>query len=276
MSLGGRPPELYGQVRDGVADIVWTLAGYTPGVFPRVEVFELPTVHRGSAEATNQAIQELMDKYLAPDFAEVHPILIHVHSGQALHTVNRPVHTIDDVAGMKIRSPSRTGAWVIESWKAQPVTMPVPELPQALSKGVIDAGLIPFEVLMPLKVEELTRYSIEGHEGQRFGTSVFIYLMNKDRYESLPDDLKAVIDANSGSNIAAEVGRVWDSVEPKGKAVVEAHGNELIELTAEAQAAFDEAGEEVVQRWEREATSLGLPAEAMVEEARAAVAKYSK
>lgn len=80
MSLGGAPPELYRQVRDGTVDMVWTV-GYTPGVFTRTEVFELPFVHRGSARATNLAIQDMYDQYLAEDFKDVHPILLHVHPG---------------------------------------------------------------------------------------------------------------------------------------------------------------------------------------------------
>ncbi len=79
MALGGAPPELYSQVRDGVVDIVWTLPGYTPGTFPRLEVFELPSVHLGDARATNLAIQDMMDD-LAADFEDVHPLLVHVHT----------------------------------------------------------------------------------------------------------------------------------------------------------------------------------------------------
>jgi len=208
MSMGGKPPELYRQVRDGVADIVWTLPGYTPGVFPRSEVFELPTVHRGSAEATNQAIQENF-ALIADDYKDVHPILIHVHSGAALHTVSKQITTVADVKGLKLRTPSRTGAWMLEAWGAEPVGMPVPALPQALSKGTIDGTLVPFEIFPPLKLHQLTKYSYEGDDKSRFGTSVFMFAMNKDRYNSLPDDLKKVIDDNSGAAWAQSIGHNW-------------------------------------------------------------------
>ena len=99
MSLGGKPPELYKQVRDGTADIVWTLPGYTPGVFPRLEVFELPTVHRGSAEATTQAIQDLLPNIEA-DLQNVKPLLVHVHAGNALHLVSQDVTGLDAVQGL--------------------------------------------------------------------------------------------------------------------------------------------------------------------------------
>ncbi len=274
MSMGGKPPELYRQVRDGFADVVWTLPGYTPGVFPRSEVFELPTVHRGSAEATNLAIQEIWPM-IAPDFTEVHPILLHVHSGNALHMRETKVTSVEDVQGLKLRTPSRTGAWMIEAWGAEPVGMPVPELPQALSTGVVDGALVPFEVVPPLKLQEMTEYSIEGADGSRFGAAVFLFAMNRERYEALPDDLKAVIDANSGAAIAEEMGKVWDKVEAVGKKLQRESGGEIIGLDAEAKAGFDERGAEVVQRWIEEANAAGLDGERLVEAARVAIEKHS-
>ena len=136
MSLGGKPPELYRQVRDGAADVVWTLIGYTPGVFPRSEVFELPTVHKGSARATNLAIQDNFE-LIAEDFKDLKPILVHVHAGNAIHLRDKPVHSVQDVQGLKLRTPSRTGAWMIEAWGAEPVGMPVPALPEADRKSVV-------------------------------------------------------------------------------------------------------------------------------------------
>jgi len=173
MSMGGAPPELYSQVRDGFADVVWTLPGYTAGVFPRIEVFELPSVHGGSAAVTNAAIQAMWDEVSA-DFEEIHPLLVHVHAGNALHLRETAVDELADVEGLSLRTPSRSGAWMIEAWGAEPVGMPVPELPQALSRGVVDGALVPFEVVPPLNLHEMTDYSVEGPDGRRFGTSTFL------------------------------------------------------------------------------------------------------
>ncbi len=271
MSMGGRPPELYRQVRDGFADIVWTLPGYTPNVFPRSEVFELPTVHRGSAEATNLAIQDIWPMIEA-DFADVHPLLVHVHAGNALHLRDGTVASVADVAGLKIRTPSRTGAWLIEAWGAEPVGMPVPALPQALSRGAVDGALVPFEVFPPLKLQEMTATSVEGADGSRFGAAVFLLAMNKDRYESLPEDLQAVIDANSGAALAGAMGAAWDAVESPGKTMQTDSGGEIIALDAGAKAAFDDPGAAVVERWVAEAADKGFDGQALVEAARAAVA----
>ena len=274
MSLGGKPPELYRQVRDGAADVVWTLIGYTPGVFPRSEVFELPTVHKGSARATNLAIQDNFE-LIAEDFKDLKPILVHVHAGNAIHLRDKPVHSVQDVQGLKLRTPSRTGAWMIEAWGAEPVGMPVPALPEALSKGVVDGALVPFEIVLPLKLQDLTRYSVEGADGSRFGTSVFLFAMNKERYDGLPDDLKAVIDANSGKAIAEQVGVLWDEVEAPGRAAQLKSGGEIIELDSAQKAAFDALGEQVVARWIKEAGQNGIDGAALVKAARASVAAHT-
>lgn len=248
MALGGKPPELYNQVRSGVADIVWTLPGYTPGVFPRLEVFELPTVHRGSAAQTTKAIQDVMP-LLAPDLEKVKPLLIHTHAGNALHMVSRDVTGPADVAGLKLRSPSRTGVWMLESWGAEPVGMPVPALPQALSKGTIDGALIPFEVAIPLKIAQLAEVSVELAGGRRFGTATFMMAMNKDRFAALPADLQAIIDENSGAAIAGEIGAAWDAIEPVGKQVALDQGRTVKQLSAEATAEFDALHAPLSGKW---------------------------
>lgn len=273
MSLGGKPPELYRQVRDGTADIVWTLTGYTPGVFPRVEVFELPGVHQGSAHATTLAIQDNM-KAVAEDFKDIKPLLVHVNAGNAMHLVSGCIKTIDELKGKKLRTPSRTGAWMIESWGAEPVAMPVPDVPQALSKGTIDGALIPFEIVPPLKVHELTKCSVTAANDGRFGTSVFLFAMNKKRYDALPADLKAIIDANSGAAIANDAGKLWDEIEGPGKGLVKKAGSPILALDAATTKALADRAETVVQRWIKGAS--GVDGKALVAAARTSIARHGK
>ena len=276
MTMGGSPPELYNQVRDGAADIVWTVLGYTPGVFPRAEVFELPSVHRGSAVATTKAMNASIDR-LAEDFEDVHVIFLHSHDGNVLHSAKEEITAFDQLAGKKLRTPSRTGAWVIESWGAEPVGMPVPDLPQALAKGVVDGALVPYEIVPALKLQELEKATSELPGGDRFGTATFMFAMNKDRYESLPDELREVIDDNSGMNAAEWVGRAWEEdFEARGHKALEEAGVTQITLDAAEAAKFDAAAEKVVQRWIEEANSKGLDGRALVEQARAAVEAASE
>ena len=275
MSLGGKPSELYGQVRDGVADVVWTLPGYTPGVFPRVEVFELPNVHGGDALATNRAIQDMMPD-LAADFDDIHPLLVHVHAGNALHLASGNVTELQDFEGLKIRSPSRTGAWMLEALGAEPVGMPVPALPQALAKKTVDAGLVPFEVAIPLKLADLTTASVELDGGARFGTSTFLFAMNKNSYASLPADLQAIVDEVSGRVLSEAMGAAWNEMEPLGKERARAAGATVSALSAENTAAFDGPFRQVANRWVSEVNSIGIDGAELLKRAREAVTKYSK
>lgn len=271
MSMGGRPPELHSQVRDGVADIVWTLLGYTPGVFPRSEVFELPLVHRGSAVATTIALNASL-AMLADDFADVHILFLHANDGNVIHSATRPVRTLDDVSGMKLRTPSRTGAWLLQAWNAEPVGMPVPELPQALAKGVVDGALTTYEIVPALKLQELDEHVTELPNGDRFGTAVFMFAMNKDRYESLSEDLKAVLDANSGAFVAAEIGALWEDFEVGGIEALAAAEVETIVLDEAEAERFNAASQTVVDRWIEEMAGQGIDGRALVEQARAAIA----
>ena len=130
---------------------------------------------------------------LAEDFEDVHVLFLHAHDGNVIHSASSPVESFEDVKDMKLRTPSRTGAWVIEEMAAEPVGMPVPALPQAMSNGLVDGALIPYEIVPALKLQELDKYVTELPDGDRFGTAVFMFAMNKERYEALPDDIKAVI-----------------------------------------------------------------------------------
>ena len=274
MTLGGKPPELYRQVRDGVADIVWTLPGYTPGVFPRSEVFELPTVHRSSARATNLAIQSMSDQ-IADDFKDIHPILVHVHPGQAFHMVDGCFNAPKDLLGKKLRTPNRSGAWMIEAWGADAVGMPLPALPQALSKGVVDGALIPFEVVPELKINEITTCAISGEQDHRFGTAVFLFAMNKDSYNRLPDDLRQIIDDHSGANIAEQIGELWDKDEVVVEKELEQSGTIIHHLTHAETAAMNAPLAAVVDRWIAEVNEVGIDGAALVAAARKAIADNS-
>ncbi len=276
MTLGGSPPQLISQLRDGVVDLIWTVTSYTAGQFPRTEVFELPFVHTNDAVATNLAIQDLYAKWLAPEYQDVHPILIHVHAGNALHTIDTPVKEPSDLKGLKIRTPSRTGSFVLEALGATPVGMPVPQLPQALAKHVVDGTTIPYEISLPLKIHELVKYHMEFEDGTRLGTAVFLFGMNKARYDSLPDDLKKVIDDNSGANIAQQIGQVWMDAEGPGRKAAKEAGNEFIDWPNADKPKWEKAIQPAIDRWVKEVTDAGVDGAGLLQAAQAAVAAHSK
>ncbi|WP_243268168.1 TRAP transporter substrate-binding protein [Sulfitobacter sp. DSM 110093] len=270
MSLGGAPPQLFRQVAEGVVDIVWTVNGYTPGLFPRSEVFELPTVFTNDITATNLAMRDVFEEHLAEDFADVEVLFMHVHAGQGLQMANKLVRSPADANGLKLRVPGPTGNAVVEALGATPVTMPVPDLPQALSTSGVDGALIPWEIIPPLQLFESTQYQIEGPDQNRFGTTTFQVSMNKARWEGLPDDLKQVFTDNSGEDWLREVADIWRNADDFGINMAKENGNEHVVLTEDEMAAFNDALSPVVDRWVGEQS--GFDGAQIVEAARNAIA----
>lgn len=274
MTLGGRPPELVGQARDGIVDLIWTLNGYTPGVFQRTEVFELPNVYVNDIAAANLAMREMFETHLAEDYAGLEVMFLHVHAGQAIHTVDKEVRAPADFEGMAIRIPTRSGAWVIEELGAEPASMPVPDLPQALSKQAVDGAFIPFEIIPALSLQEQTRYQIEGENNARFGTSVFQVSMNQATWDGLPEDIRQVFRDASGEAWLREVAEVWRAAEETGIEVATEAGNEHVVLTAEETAAMLEALSPVVDRWIEDVSGQGIDGQGIARTARETIRKH--
>ena len=267
MTLGGKPPELPRQVRDGVVDMAWIVNAYAAGQFPRTEVFELPGVHRGNSAAVNKAMREMYDGELSKDFKGIKPLFQHVHGGQAIHMATDEVRSPADLVGKKIRIPSRTGAWVIEALGASPVKTSAGEIPVALSKKVIDGALIPFEIIPPLKIQEQTKYQIEGPSGQRLGTTSFSVIMNQARWDGLPDDIQKIFLDHSGKEWHGEVGDVWDGAEKGGIGVAVKAGNKHIQLSEAEWSAFETAMRPVVDKWIAEMSEKGIDGQALYDQA---------
>ena len=276
MQLGGTPRDLVSQVKDGVVDIVWTLPGYTPGRFPVSEVFELPFVH-SNAVATTQAIQDFQPKYLTKEWGDYHVLLLHVHAGSLIMS-RKPITKFEDMKGLKIRTATRTMSWYLDTAGALPNDQPVPEVVQMICKGVADALALPYEIAPTFKVQELVQHfsTLEGSQ-PRLNTSVFSFLMNKQSYAKLPTDMKRIIDANSGKNIAEAAGKNWEAIETPAKAVMASiKDNKFHVIPAAEVAKFKAAGKPAKDRWIGEMDKMGLKGADMLKEAEGLVAKYTK
>jgi TRAP-type C4-dicarboxylate transport system substrate-binding protein len=186
------------------------------------------------------------------------------------------VKTLEDMKGLKVRFPTRQFGEALKALGATPVGMPVPQVPEALSKGVIDAAVVPWEVVPSLRIQELTKSSTEVTGARGMYTSVFLYAMNKRKYESLPPDLKKVIDNNSGIELAYQLGKLWDEVEAPGLAAAKQRGNEIIQLAPEEVARWKKATDPVVQAWITDISKKGVDGKKLYEEANALIDKYAK
>ena len=274
MQLGGTPPAIYDQIRDNVIDGGWAIPGYTPGRFPGIEAFELPFISSISAEDTSKAAFEFYQKHLQDEFSEVKVLAVHVHGPGVVHTKDVEIDSVDDFSGLKLRAPTRLASKILENLGSTPVGMPVPQLPESVSKGVVDGGVIPFEIVPALKMHELATAHTRIGGNRALYNTVFIWAMNKSVYERMPADLRAVIDANSGLEASAWAGRAMEEGDAPGLAAVQRVGNTVHTLDGGDLARMRELTAPIVDEWIAETSAKGLPAAQMVEDARTLVAKY--
>ncbi len=271
MQLGGRAPDQYDLIRDGAIDGGWVIPGYQPGRFLEAEALELPFMVTKSGEEASKAAWVYTQKHLMDDFADVQVIAAHMHGPGIIHKKGAAVQTVEDMKGLKLRAPSRPATLLLDKLGAVPIGLPVPAFPEALAKGVLDGGVITWEMSPSLKLNELTDSHTDVAGDKSLYNLYFIWAMNKAKYDELPDDLKAVIDANSGFNTSALAGRAHDTGDMEGRDLMAADGNEIAELSEAETDRIKALGEEVIAEWTAEMTARGLDADALVSDVRAAV-----
>ena len=276
MQLGGTPVQLYDQARDGVVDIVWTLPGNTAGRFPRIEVFELPFM-MNNAESTSKAYWEYYQTHCPDEFKETHVIALHVHGPGMFHSATKQIKAPGDLKGMKVRGPTRQVTNMLKAVGAIPVGMPLPQIPDALSKGTIDACVIPWEVVPSVKVHELTKYHSEfDNTGGALYTTTFVMAMNTAKYNGLAPDLKKVIDANSGLATSAWLGKTQQGNDANGRKVTADRGNTIIQIGGAEREQFVKLSSEIDDAWVADMDKRGMPGQQMLKEARELLVKYRK
>lgn len=267
MQLGGKPPELIDQVIDGVIDITWNVIGYTPGRFPSTEVFELPFFVKDAGDASG-AFWKMMEGGIAEEeFADVKVLGSWVHGAGLIHS-STVVKTPADLNGMKVRGASRQVNSLLKTLGATPVGMPVPSVPEALSKRVIDGTMLPWEVTKALKIPEL----VENHTeftGPMIYTLTFVLAMNKEKYNTLPDDLKKVFDEHSGLEFSVAAGKTMQIYDAEARELAVKRGNSVITLDEEQSAVWAEAAQPVYDIWLSEMKKKDIDGQALIDEAKA-------
>lgn len=275
MQLGGKPPQLYDQAVNGVVDIVWTLPGNTPGRFPTTEVFELPFIAAQKATVNAPAAQEFAETYMAKDTADTKLLCYWAHDQGLIHT-NKEIKTREDLAGLKLRSPTRLAGEALTALGASAIGMPIPQVPEALAQRVIDGCVVPWEVVPSIKVNELTKFHTEISGSPTLYVASFFLAMNKAKYDGLPADAKAVLDKNSGMAFAKLAGTMWDTVGAEVRADVEKAGKGTVaSISEEEKAKWIEATKPVHEKWIADVKGKGLDGAAMIASAQDLIKKYS-
>lgn len=268
MQLGGTPSQLVDQVKNGVADIAWTGPGYSAGRFPAIEAFELPFMVSDST-SSSKALWKYFQQSAQEEFSAFKVLAFHTDGGQAIHTAKKPVTGLAGFSGLKLRTSTRVGAKTLAALGGSPVAMPPAQVTEAVSKGVVDGSLGAWELVFPTKLSEVTKFHAQPVPGQPYPTAtVLTVVMNKQKYDGLPADLKAIIDKTTGEVMVAKFGEVFDDEANKARQKIAALGNKTTNLTPEEISAMKKATINVEDEWAKQVTEKGLDGKKLLANAR--------
>lgn len=247
------PPQTYDSVIKGICDVGMSALAYSRGRFPLTEVIDLPLGYKSGTQATG-LVNAYFKEFNPKEFDQVKVLFFHAHGPGILHT-KKPVSKMEDLKGMKIRS-TGLSAKVVQALGGAPVGMPMTESYDALSKGVAEGILAPYEALKGFKLGEVVKYTTENY-GSAYSTAFFV-VMNKEKWNSLPPDIQKVIDKLSGE-YAAKYGKVWDEIDKEGKQFTQSRGNKVIKLSAQENARWATQVAPILDEYVKNAAAKGLP-----------------
>jgi TRAP-type C4-dicarboxylate transport system substrate-binding protein len=245
--------QTYDSVVKGIADIGLSCQAYTRGKFPLTEVVDLPLGYRSGFAATTM-INEFYKKFKPKEYDETHVLYLHAHGPGILHT-KKPVRKLEEVKGLKIRS-TGLSAKLVQALGGAPVGMPMTDAYDALSKGVTDGVLCPDEALEGFKLGEVISYTTEDYSAA-YSTAFFV-VMNKAKWNSLPQDIQAIIEKIDEEWIE-KTGKNWDAIDKSGKLFAEKNGVKGIPLSAQESARWAAAARPLLDDYVKSMKEKNLP-----------------
>jgi len=207
MQLGGKPPELYRQMVQGIADIVFTLPGYTSADFPMMSLTELPGTAASAHDGTTKLWDRLKQGYFDKEYADAKILMLWNSDNAGFMTREKPIRKIADVKGLRLRAPSEAQAKQIDFLGGIGVSMPVTQIYPGLERGTIDGTQIPLSAMIDFKLIEVVKHLTVNTP---LGRSPFLVSMQRKRYEALPADLRKIIDDTTGLKLSYEGSSDYD------------------------------------------------------------------
>jgi len=246
------PAQTYAGVIKGIADIGLSFFSYTMGRFPLTEVLDLPLGYKSGYVGAKLA-NEYHKKFKPKEFDEV-KVLFLTTSPPHMLFAKKPVNNLDDLKGLKIRS-TGTSAKVVQALGGAPVAMPMSEAYDALSKGVVQGIIGPYEPMKGFKLAEVVSHSTEY--GSAYVGSNYV-VMNKGKWNALPADIQKIIERINEEWIE-KMGRLWDELDKEGKEVFIQKGGKVIMLSKEENARWSERLRPILDDYVKDMKSKGLP-----------------
>ena len=265
----GKAQDHFDMVRNGIADLAFTSPGYTPGRFPLVSVAELPLLFK-TGKGASQAVWSIYDKHLKPEFKDVKMLWIWVHPPGQFHTAKKQVKVLEDLNGLKIRAATPMLTTMVKTLGATPVSLAAPETYTALERGVVDGTIFPWEAIASFKLAEVLRY----HAVVNLYASPLFTFMNQKKYDSLPPDLRKVLDDLSGAWGAEYTGAAWDRNEADGIEAAKKVGATVYVVPAEERQRWAAKLKPVEEDWVKSMDAKGLAGRQTLSDLREAIKRY--
>jgi TRAP-type transport system periplasmic protein len=243
----------YDGVIRGISDIGMSVCGYTRGRFPLTEVIELPLGHK-SAWAVTQVINQYYAKFKPKEFDDTKIMFLFAHGPGLLHT-KKPVNKLEDLKGMKVRAFGSVTK-LVTLLGGLPVSMPMGETYDALSRGVVEGSVAPYEALQGWKWGEVVKFTTEA-PGMAYSSAFFV-AMNKDKWNSLPPDIQRIIEQVNVEWMEKH-GKGFDEMDKAGKDHTIRLGNKIITLSADENRRWERALKPLYDEYVKSMKDKGLP-----------------
>jgi TRAP-type C4-dicarboxylate transport system substrate-binding protein len=257
--LVGPPNRQFDAARNGIVDIAWCLHGVTPGRYPMTELANLPfTWPSDGANLPEMAkrMTELAPKYLAAEHQGLHILFMSMANPVVIYS-KVPIKTLVDFKGKKLRYASITNKYMLEAMGAVPMLIPPPESQDAIAKGIADGAGFPHEAGLAYDLASVAKYAIEPP----LASATFALVMNPAKYNSLPPDLRAILDKESGVAGAVSFGEAWQAQEKFARNLeTTKKGLEIITLPAADVAKMKELAKPIIDKALAEQEKEGKPA----------------
>ena len=258
----GKPGQAYAMVEKNVADIGWDIADYSPGRFPLTTVIELPFMVN-TAEKASVALWKTYEQFpeFQEEYADTKLLMLSCHAPGVFATVKKPIKSLADLKGMKIKTASSFTTSALQLFGAVPVTQPVTETYTSLERGVLDGVVMPYDGMVIFKVDELLKYYTPAD----FYSMVFWIAINKKKFESLPDNLKQVIEENSGLALSRTHGKSFDESYASMKQICIKSGMQEVNFPEAEMQKLVELTSPLKEKWVQEMEAKGLPGRAVLD-----------
>ncbi|MGZ3589324.1 MAG: TRAP transporter substrate-binding protein [Thermodesulfobacteriota bacterium] len=248
-------PKIAAGVSTGIADIGLSNLSYTRGRFPVMEIMELPHGFP-SAWIAGHVANDFYNKYQPKDFDTYHVLMLSTSPINVIQTLNKPVKTLDDVKGLKLRGTGRLGD-IVKALGATPIPIETPDLYDSLKRGVIEGALLPLETMKGFKTGELIKYVTPSW---RVGSAYCFYVvMNKQKWDSLPGDVKKVITDFSKDFIERWTVE-WNHIDIEGKEFFVKQGGKFEDIPEADNPKWVKAVRPVIEDYKKDLVAKGYKA----------------